>query len=158
MLLPHQWCYRSRQNQFLQRQVGKVSRRNVLLLMEGFNTKVELENVGRREVMRQQAAEQMNESCKRLMEICSNNNLVIGGDLFWPPPQTTSEDNLGPPWQAHQEWSTSHHHLTHQVFSSMNQTDIRSRSGMRPPPEKISKVKTRLFCNYFGTRDNLNAI
>ena len=54
--------------------------------MEGFNTKVESENVGRREVMRQQAAEQMNESCKRLMEICSNNNLVIRGDLFWPAP------------------------------------------------------------------------
>ena len=65
VLLSLQWCYRRRQNQFLQdvqRLTGRVSRRDVLLLMEGFNSKVGSENVGRREVMWQHAAEQMNES------------------------------------------------------------------------------------------------
>ena len=66
----------------LQREIDAVPNHDVLLVLGDLNAKVGNNNRGREQVMGQHGIGQINDNGERFCELCTNNNLVIGGTIF----------------------------------------------------------------------------
>jgi exonuclease III len=60
----------------------KVKRSEITMVMGDLNAKVSADNKNFEHIMGKHGLGIMNENGERFIELCSNNNLVIGGTLF----------------------------------------------------------------------------
>lgn len=87
----------------LQEVVGKVSKRDMLIVMGDLNAKVGRDNTGRERQMGQNGLGNMNENGELLTDFCAFNELTIGGTLFphrrchkitWVSPDHQTENQI----------------------------------------------------------------
>ena len=68
--------------QHLQTVLDRVGKKDMTILMGDFNAKIGSNNTGYEEVMGKQGLGEMNENGEKFADLCSLNQLVIGGSIF----------------------------------------------------------------------------
>ncbi len=68
--------------EILQREIDLVPSHDVLIVLGDMNAKVGSNNSGREQVMGKHGLGVINDNGERFCELCTNNNLVIGGTIF----------------------------------------------------------------------------
>ncbi|XP_062566274.1 craniofacial development protein 2-like [Saccostrea cucullata] len=90
--------------QQLQREISKVPKHDILMVMGDANAKVGKLNEGWERVIGQEGIRTMNENSTRLAEMCALNNLIIRGTLFkhldihkftWESPTGRDRNQIG---------------------------------------------------------------
>jgi len=66
----------------LQDQIDQTPRHDILILMGDFNAKVGTDNVGYEACMGKEGVGERNDNGQRLVDVCMENGLVIGGTIF----------------------------------------------------------------------------
>ena len=89
--------------QHLQTVLDRVGKKDMTLIMGDFNAKIGSDNTGYEEVMGKQGLGEMNENGEKFADLCSLNQLVIGGSIFphkrthnatWRSPDHVTENQI----------------------------------------------------------------
>ncbi|GFR63382.1 endonuclease-reverse transcriptase, partial [Elysia marginata] len=70
---------------YLQAELSEIPRHDVITLIGDLNAEVGDENIGAERTMGIHGCGSINNNCERLVELCTSNDLVIGGTLFEHP-------------------------------------------------------------------------